>query len=219
MAAKQAFEIMGRVGGFGYKTSWLAVRNRTPGEVADALGLHDREALDWTTGTDRAYRHGVYVAAPVPGWTLAHGRRHLPAGFDATEPPFPNWLRVLSRQLGEVQFFANERVRSYYAWARALDGELVRAYCFDGMRGEVPLFDGVPTADEIELGVGLRGMEPGCEHWSDDEWTAWFETTPAEYDVLTMAGRWSIDPSAIDDATVTATGIYALPPSVPDAPR
>ncbi|WP_175439934.1 hypothetical protein [Micromonospora nigra] len=139
------------VAGFSYKTSWLAVRNRTPGEVADVLGLHRREVLDWATGTERAYRHGVHVSAPVSGWTLAHGRRHIPPGFDATEPPFPDWLRVLSRRLGEVQFFANERVPDYHAWARSRDGELLRAYCFIGKRGEAPLFLGAPTADEIEL--------------------------------------------------------------------
>ncbi|MEU5910210.1 hypothetical protein [Micromonospora sp. NPDC047527] len=205
--------------GFSYKTSWLAVPNRTPDEVADALGLCDREVLDWATGTDRAYQHGVYVTAPVPGWTFAHGRLHMPPGFDATEPPFPDWLRLLSQQLGEAQFFANERVPDYHAWARALDGELLRAYCFNGERGEVPLFVGAPTADEIALGVGLRGAEPGCEHWSDAEWTAWYDTTPSESDVMAMAGRWSVDPSAIDDATVTATGIYGLPPSVVDASR
>ncbi|SCL26248.1 hypothetical protein GA0070616_3269 [Micromonospora nigra] len=33
---------------------------------------------------------------------------------------------------------------------------------------------------------------------------------------MTMAGRWSIDPSDIDNATVTANGIYGLPPSGPD---
>jgi hypothetical protein len=200
--------------GFSYKTSWLAVRDRAPEEVADALELHDREVLSWADGTDRAYRHGVYVAAPVPGWTLAHGRLHVPPDFNATEPLFPDWLRTLSRQLGEVQFFANERVPEYHAWARALDGELLRAYCFIGQNGEVPLFVGEPGADEIELGVGIREMEPGRKNWSDEQWDAWYATTPDEHHVMAMAGRWSIDPRTIDDATVTATGLYGLPPSV-----
>ncbi|MBQ0896207.1 hypothetical protein KBX37_24455 [Micromonospora sp. U56] len=118
-----------------------------------------------------------------------------------------------------MQFFANERVPDYHVWARAVDGELPRAYCFIGERGEVPLFVGDPTADEIELGIGIRGTEPGWEHWSDDEWTAWYETTPSESDVMAMAGRWSIDPSAIDDDTVTAPGIYGLPPPVSNTSR
>jgi hypothetical protein len=205
---------MSGVAGFSYKTSWLAVRDRTPDQVADALDLHDRHDLDWATGTDRAYRHGVYVAEPVPGWTLAHSRMHIPAGFDATEPPFPDWLRDLSRQLGEVQFFANERVPDYHCWARAQDGELLRAHCFIGERGQVPLFIGPPTAEEVELAVGTRDRDSGWEHWSDDEWTAWHATTPFESHVLAMAGRWSINPAMIDDAGVTKPGIYGLPPSV-----
>ncbi|MBO4210029.1 hypothetical protein [Micromonospora echinofusca] len=200
--------------GFGYKTSWLAVRDRTPDQVADALDLRDRRVLDWADGTDRAYRHGVYVTASVPGWTLAHGRVHIPAGFDATEPPFADWLTELSRYLGEVQFFANERVPDYHAWARALDGELLRAYCYVGERDEVSLFLGDPTADEIEFDIGIRDREPGWEHWSDEQWDVWFDTTPSESDVMAMAGRWSVDPTMIDDVAVTVTGIYGLPPSV-----
>lgn len=217
-SGEHAPAITGDAAGFGYKTSWLAVPNRSPQAVADALELHSREDLDWGTGTDRAYRHGVYVAAPVPGWTLAHGRVDLPAGFDATGPSFPGWLRGLSRTLGEVQFFANERVSGYHAWAWARDSELLRAYCFVGALGDVPLFIGEPTACEWESGIGTRAMDPGWEHWSDDEWDAWYATTPSETDVLAMAGRWSVDPRTIDNAAVTATGIYGLPPSISGTP-
>ncbi|MER7279317.1 hypothetical protein ABT369_33245 [Dactylosporangium sp. NPDC000244] len=201
--------------GFSYKTSWLAVRSRTAEDVADALGLHDREVLDWATGTERAYQHGVYVAAPLSEWTLAHGRRHLPAGFDAADPRFCEWLRQLSRDLGEVQYFANERVSDYYVWARARDGEVLRAYCCIGERGEVPLFVGDPTDDEVEIGKGTRGGPgAGRETWSDEEWAAWFAAMPSEGDVMVMAGRWSVDPAAIDDSAVTAAGIHGLPPTV-----
>lgn len=64
------------------------------------------------------------------------------------------------------------------------------------------------------MGIGIRGTEPGREHWSDEEWTAWYATTPPELDVMTLVSRWSIDPTTIDDATVTTTGVYGLPPSV-----
>jgi hypothetical protein len=196
------------------------VRARTAEDVADALELHDREVLDWATGTERAYQYGVYVAASVPGWTLAHGRLHLPAGFGAADPHFCDWLRQLSLSLGEVQYFANERVPDYHAWARASDGELMRAYCFIGERGEVPLFVGDPSDDEVEFGKGTRGgPETGWETWSDEEWAAWFATTPSESDVMAMAGRWSVDPTTIDNAAVTAAGIHGLPPSIRHATR
>ncbi|GIH09272.1 hypothetical protein Rhe02_73390 [Rhizocola hellebori] len=197
--------------GFGYKTSWLAVPGRSAEDVADALKLHDREVLDWAAGTERAYESGVYVAASVQGWTLAHGRLHLPAGFDAADPRFCDWLRQLSRSLGDVRYFANERVPDYHVWAWARDGEVVRAYCFIGERGEIPLFVGDPTDDEIEL---AKGTQRGPETGSDEHWAAWFATTPSESDVMAMAGRWSVDPTTIDDAAVTAAGIHGLPPSV-----
>lgn len=60
--------------GFGYKTSWLAVRGATVAEVADVLRLGGRREAGWTEGTAAAYREGIYVAGPVDGWTLAHGR-------------------------------------------------------------------------------------------------------------------------------------------------
>ncbi|MFC7482900.1 hypothetical protein ACFQX7_26965 [Luedemannella flava] len=138
---------------------------------------------------------------------------HIPAGFDATDPAFPDWLRHLSRQLGEVQFFANERVPDYHAWARSRDGEILRAYCFIGERGEIPLFLGEPTPDETELGKGTRGPNTDWENWSEEECDAWFATTPSESDVMTMAGRWSVNPTTIDDDAVVAAGVYGLPPS------
>jgi hypothetical protein len=203
------------VAGFGYKTSWLAVRNRTCAEVADALSLQSRAELDWADGTDRAYEYGVYVAAPLRGWVLAHGRRHLTAYGDASEPGFPDWLEQLSRALGEVQFFATDRISEYHAWARARDGDLLRGYCYVGERNEVALFRGDPTADERELGIGTRQTDPDCERWSDDEWDAWSDTTPSEGDVMEMAGRWSIDPSTIDDDMIPERGIHGIPVAVP----
>ena len=51
--------------GFGYKTSWLAVRDRPASVVADALGLVDRRPADWADGTDEAYRQpGIWGRPP-----------------------------------------------------------------------------------------------------------------------------------------------------------
>jgi hypothetical protein len=47
--------------GFGYKTTWLAVRDRSTQDVVDALRLTDRERLSWDVGVERAYKSGVYV--------------------------------------------------------------------------------------------------------------------------------------------------------------
>ncbi|NUO59295.1 MAG: hypothetical protein HOV71_11325 [Hamadaea sp.] len=193
--------------GFGYKTSWLAVRGRTVEEVADALELPRRQTLDWATGVDLAYGEGVFVATPVPGWTIAHSRRGLP--LDAYDQGFVEWLSGLSLRLGEVQFFASERVVEYHAWALARAGEVLRAYCYVGEQGEIPLFVGDPTADEIRIGKGVLGPVPDSADWSNDEADVWFSTTPSEDDVMLMAAAWSFDPSTLDDQAVPADGLYS----------
>jgi hypothetical protein len=194
--------------GFSYKTSWLAVRDRSLENVADAVELVDRTRLGFAAGTERAYQAGIYVAPAIAGWTLAHGARHLSLHLDATDPRFPARFSALSARLGEVQFFATHRVPEYHAWAWARDGQLIRAYCYIGERGEVPLFVGEPTTAERDAAVGTRMLDGEWERWTDDEWDAWNRTTPNESDVMRMAGCWSVDPNTIDDIQVIGDGLY-----------
>ncbi|MEU6068599.1 hypothetical protein ABZ864_30110 [Streptomyces sp. NPDC047082] len=200
--------------GIGYKTSWLAVQDAAPEEVADALGLRHRRIVDWASGTSAAYRQGVFVARPVPEWTIAHSRIHLPPGSDATEPGFSAWLQTLGRRLGHVQFFATDRIGEYHAWAKFESGGFTRAYCYIGERGEVPLHIGEPTDVEMELGVGRRWLEDGWQDWQEREWDAWFAAMPREDHVMRIAEAWSICPLRIPDSAVNAPGIYGFPSGV-----
>ncbi|MGW7611353.1 hypothetical protein ACWGKW_29655 [Streptomyces sp. NPDC054766] len=199
---------------FGYKTSWLAVRDAAPEEVADALGLQNRRIMDWIDGTNAAYRQGVFVARPVPGWTIAHGRIHLAVGTEATDPRFPAWLQMLSTQLGDVQFFATDRIGEYHAWAKAESGALTRAYCYIGMSGDVPLHIGEPTGVELELGVGQRWLEDGWQDWRESELDAWSAAMPSEHHVMRIAQNWGICPLDIPDDAVDVPGIHGFPPGV-----
>ncbi|MFF3967223.1 hypothetical protein ACFYZI_37435 [Streptomyces griseorubiginosus] len=210
MTTHQSGEFMS----FGFKTSWLAVRDTGPEEVADALGLRHRQRMDWETGTELAYSHGVFVARPVPGWTLAHGRMHLTHPAEPEDPEFPAWLRSLASRVGDLQYFRNERVSDYHVWAKVESGELTRAYSYIGMSGEVPLRLGEPTAVERELGVGLVGREEVRPDWGDAEWDAWHAAMPTEHEVMRIAADWSVCPALIDDASVTEPGIHGFPPGV-----
>jgi hypothetical protein len=198
--------------GIGYKTAWLAVPTASPEAVADALGLRYRQTMDWTSGTHAAYRQGVFVARPVDSWTLAHGRVHLPGAFEASDPRFPDWIRQLSDQLGEVQYFVTDRVSEHHGWARAIDGELMRAYYFSD--ANVPLHFGDPTDIECELGVGHRWLDEGWQTWGEAEWDAFFETTPCELHVMDIAQRWSICPLEIPEDALAEPGIYGFPPGI-----
>jgi hypothetical protein len=200
--------------GIGYKTSWLAFPNAAPQDAADALGLHDRRVMDWTSGTEAAYRSGVFVARPVPGWTIAHGRIHLTHEIDPADPRFPAWLESLSAQFGDLQFFLSDRIGEDHAWAKAEGGVLTRAYCFSGTQGDVPLHHGELTAVEKELGVGQRTVEDGWEDWEDADREAWHAAMPGELHVMEIARRWGVCPLDIPDDAVTSDGIYGLPPGI-----
>jgi hypothetical protein len=198
---------------FGFKTTWLAVRDRPAEAVADALRLESRETLPWDAGVERAYRQGVFVTPPVRGWILAHGRLDLlPLPSGVPDPGFPEWLTDLSRRLGDVQVFANERGWGHHAWAKASNGVIERAFAVSD--GTLPTFIGLVTPAEREINRGVRTFtEEEARSWDDAQWDAWHESTPSEFDVLKIAARWSIDPTAIDPAETTAPGIYARIPA------
>ncbi|WP_433447651.1 hypothetical protein ACQPXS_05990 [Streptomyces sp. CA-142005] len=198
--------------GFGYKTSWLGVRGATVAEVADALALGGRREVGWTEGTEAAYREGVYVAGPVDGWTLAHGRVDLTPGRGPEGPDFPDWLLALAARLGDLQFFCTDRVGDCHAWAKVEEGRLVRAYCYHGAHGDVPFHLGEPTPVERESGVGTRWLEDGWEEWEESDWDEWHAAMPNEQDVMTIARDWGICPLDIpDDDALAGPGVHGFP--------
>lgn len=198
--------------GIGYKTSWLAVPGGDSGQVADALGLLTRVTMDWEAGTQAAYRRGVFVASPVDGWTLAHGRIHLPVGLEDSGPSLLSWLRSLGRHLGDLQYFRTDRIGECHAWARVEAGRVVRAYCYDSSAGDGPLRLGEPTEIERRLGVGIRGAEEGMASWNESDWDDWYADMPSERHVMAIARQWGICPLDIPDAPPAGDGIYGFPP-------
>jgi hypothetical protein len=163
--------------GFGGKQAWLAVRDGDPATVLAALGLRDLGTVPWREGIDIAYLTDdrVAITPPLP-WVLAVGRWFLQTPVDVT---------VLSAALHtEVQFFATHRVTELHRWARAVDGELVRAFGYVGQTGEVTSWHGDP--DPVERAAGIPEI-------LDEETTV----LVSEHDVLRVAGAWSIDPTTL----------------------
>ncbi|OKI61488.1 hypothetical protein [Micromonospora sp. CB01531] len=181
--------------GFGYKLQWLAVRGQGAADVAAALRLSRPAPSTWREAVAAAYDgHGRWLLTPrLDGWTLA-ASQDVPAPEDDR---FAAWLAGLSRLLGEVQYFGTHRVVEYHGWGRARAGIVERAFAYLGERDEVLFQVGHPTADEQALGVGTAYGEDQPWPEGDDGWS-W----PDEEAVLTLAGRWSIDPRDLEGATV-----------------
>jgi hypothetical protein len=172
---------------FGYKIDWLAVRSDDPAAVAKSLGLKGKPAK-WSTGVAKAYQDSVFVSPVVRGWVLVVGR--LISSYD---DGFEDAIKRLSREFGEVQFFGNHRVSSYYAWAKAAKGKLLRFYRY----GDSEVYEvGRQTKDEIELDIGE----------SDEDYF------PDEDDVMNIAGKWSLNPQELDGQPSVGQGLLAAKP-------
>lgn len=207
---------------FGYKNAWLAVKSSDSERVARALGLADTSPADWTTGVAVAYEWPgtvVFVSPPVDGWTLCVGTALFPYA-DRRPPQFGDLaVRLSSTLKTEVQFFATHRVVEAHAWARATPQGLARAYLYVGESGETVLNLGAPAAEEQALGFAFFD-ERSPEAETEGYWERHDLCYPREEHVMKLAGKWSVDPSALEERNLeVGSGLVGrFPESQPEHP-
>ena len=184
---------------FGYKMSWLAVRTSDTARLLNALGLQNIATAGWSRGVSEIYSEqngdsAVYVSPPLGEWTLV-------AGVSLPHPLGPSFvdkcsllLRRLSSSFGEAQYFFTFPLLDFYAWAKASDGEMLRAFA-TGDEGII-WNRGALTPEEKRLNLRLfelRGVDAG----QTDPGGA-TTSLPTEAEVLRLAGWWSVDPSQLE---------------------
>lgn len=184
---------------FGYKMAWLAIRTDDTARVLANLALLDVRSANWESGLgtiydDRLGQSHVFVSPPVSGWTFVAGLS-LPA---AMGPRFVDkvtpLLTALSQHFPDVQYFFSYPLIDVFAWARARDGRLARAFAIteDGVVMQV----GKVTAEERTLGLRrfqLRGVR-GRRGDTGGEILLY----PTEAHVIAIAGAWGLDPTSLD---------------------
>ena len=184
---------------FGYKTAWFAIRTSDTEAVARALGLRHLAPASAEAAIAAGYREPgkVFVTPAIDGWTLAMSSDFLDLA-DGTPPVFAGMLPKLSAELGtEVQFFASHRVAEAHAWGRAAQGDLSRAYTYNGCNGEVQIDLGGRTPEENAL--GHRFFHPSSPEANDDAYWERDDLRHAnEEDVMAVAGAWSINPQSLE---------------------
>ena len=201
---------------FGYRMAWLAVRSRDTQAVAEELGLVVSEPCNWQSGIGTVYddhlgNDHVFVSPPINGWTFVVGLSlPFPAGGTFTDKAMP-MLRRLGDRFVEVQYFFAYPPIDCFAWARMLDGRLVRAFAITDAgimwnRGRI-------TREERRLGLKLfdfRGVR-GRKGDAGGEIVFY----PTEKHVLSLAKRWSLDPSSLEsvESPAPALGLIALAPA------
>jgi hypothetical protein len=201
--------------GFGYKTSWIAVRGDTA-QLAEALGLQNVVAANWDSGLfparssigDLSARPVVFVTPQLSGWTMAVSLSLPALDEHATDEQlqgqaplgersgrFIAMMQSLAARFDDVQYFGSYRVVSYVAWCRARGGKIERAFGYAD--GQLFANFGGTTPEEAKLGFpdlsGLSLDETTDKLFESDDSTN--EELPAK-----LAGEWSINPLTLEEA-------------------
>ena len=144
-------------------------------------------------GLGEAYSSKIFVSPLLDQWVLAIGIT-LPDSGDENNPDRMTPMLIdLSKKFGETQFYSTHRVVEYHAWAKAIHGEIIRAYAYVGDQGITVWNKGSITPEEIKLGFNFFDeTSPAAKH--EDYWNNENLRYPNEEDVLAIARKWSVDP-------------------------
>ncbi|SFI50715.1 hypothetical protein SAMN02799624_01106 [Paenibacillus sp. UNC496MF] len=181
---------------FGYSSQWFAVRTTDTRAVADLLRLNGRQRANWRTGLAGADAGYCFVTPPVNGWTLVIQPAMPELTGDGQSGPLPA-LEALSRAFGEACYFGTHRVVGYRAWARSVDGVIVRGFAYAGS-GAIVFDRGEPSEEERTDNRLFTGPEAADPVFPDEE------------DVRRIAGLWSVDPAMAQGGYTRGTGIIGV---------
>lgn len=183
---------------FGYKVAWYAVRSTDARAVAKAIGLRRERSASWAEGIEGAYESKAFVTPPVKGWVFVVGFK---LAERISEPKPWTQLVALSSTFGEAQVFCSHRVVELHAWAKAVNGQLVRAYGYLGESGETLFDEGEQTAEERDLGFRFFDERSPETAKGDTYWSRSDLSYPDEDSVMAIARRWSLAPVDLDESS------------------
>jgi len=182
---------------FGYKTFWVAVRTDNKKRISEILELKNTKACNWKVGIAESYNNSIYITPQTGKWTLVCGTSLLDKNNDKDNIiAVKKILENLSAEFGEAQFFGTHRVVEYQSWMKAVNGRIVRAYCYVGESGENLIVEGEPTAFEKRYNlVNTFSKEAQNDAYFEKEDLFY----PDEEFVMLIAENWSINPQKLEE--------------------
>ena len=168
---------------FGYKNAWYAIKNETPESVIEKLNLETLYESNWAFGLEHSYRYDtIFVSPQIGGYVLVIGLSDIAPDVDYSP------VKKHSEHFAELQFFGSHRVSDYSAWAKFINGHLLRAYTWAD--GELKCDEGALTPEEIALGFDAF---PSLETDFSDDSILDNLVYPDEEDVLNLAKAWGFN--------------------------
>jgi hypothetical protein len=206
---------------FGYSMAWLAIRSRDTRAVAEALRVGEATPCNWNSGIGAVYdgklgETHIFISPPVGTWTFVVGLPlPHPMGRSFVDKSTP-LLIALGGRFPEAQYFFAYPPLDFFAWARMLEGRLVRAFAI-GDEGLI-WSKGRTTREERALGLKLfelRGVK-GRRGDAGGEMIL----HPTEDHVMRIAQAWSLDPTRLDGIKADAAlGLICEAPAAWKAER
>lgn len=185
---------------FGYQCSRLAIRSTEPKKVIEALTLEDVVTSSWRHGVDEAYSGLVFVTEPIAGWILVVSSQLGRECADEDPEKEFNFIKEVANKFPEVQYFATHRTVEFHVWVRYVDGNLTRAYAYDGEQGTSLWNVGELTPEEHQIILNHEDQSQQVGHNTHRERSD--HNFPNEGYVMLLAEKWSINPQNLESLKI-----------------
>lgn len=187
-----------------FRAKWVAVKTGDPNSILQPIGLSNFSTVSWEEGIKASVHQReekLFISPVINGWVLFFGdlaavleryfalyKMQLKQTEQGSNPSDPNWFCAIAQMstiFPEVHIYVS--YESIYQYARAMQGEVQRAYFMNldlGEYGEI----GAPTDLEIYHGATFI----------DELYAKHQEPLTSELPYV-MAGIWSINPLEFDE--------------------
>lgn len=183
---------------FGFKINWLAIKSNNIQEVGQALNNNRKiYSTNMEYGIHGAYDTFTFVTPPIDGWIIV-----MRPPFYLEDQDGIAKLEYLSKQFGEVHFYGNHRVSSYGAFAKFINGIMIRGF---SMADEIYLNEGILTP--IEEDILSQGKQEDINESNESNPEEQYFYLSDEESICEIAGAWSINPLKLDQYEVNELGI------------
>lgn len=184
----------------GRYSDWIAIKSSDLQKVIDALDLEDTIPCNWESASSIVSSHfnkKIFIGAPVDGWVLLFGPLPEPE-MDSPQGDLWEFLIDLSKTFGDAQYYFFNSTVMVNSWARAMNGEMIRAYSFWAHEDEPTIVwnHGAITEGEREADMvfGESGYKGTVSH---DEIEDHPDCCLFEEANCLIAQEWSIDPESL----------------------